>query len=68
MESELKITPSDEQIEIVVESFLNNGKLVMIPSERQWIADKVRKIKPDAKILAAHLDTENVMWIVKVSI
>ena len=68
MENDLKIPPSDEQTEVVVESFLSNRKLVMIPSERQWILNKVKKIEPKAKILSAHLDTENVMWIVKISI
>lgn len=66
MESELKIAPSDEQIDVLLDYSLNKSNLVMVPGERAWIMSHVKKISPLSKILSAHLDTFNAVWIVKI--
>lgn len=65
-ENEIKVSPSDNQIETLVSHSLGKGPLIMVDGERERLAFHVKKNYPNSRIVSAHLDTYEAVWIVKI--
>lgn len=63
---EVKIPCSPEQEEIIFDHAINNGPLGILPDERAWILNNVRKLGHHGKIQSADLDLTEAQWVVSI--
>ena len=64
----IEIPCSQDQLDIIENHALNDGELGMDRDEKIWIANHVRGKHRNAKILSAHLNIEDGVWEVQISL
>jgi hypothetical protein len=57
---------SEMQKETIAHHALGLGDLVMFPGERTWMVEQARKKVPHCRVVGAHLDIEQGLWVLEV--
>ena len=64
----IEVPCSQDQLDIIENYALNNGELGMDRDERIWISNYIRSKYRNAKIVGAHLNIEDGVWEVQISL